>query len=264
VLRSIKVVSTSSYTLLATDKDKILYFGFAGDVSVSVVNLTSGVSAGEQFLLARDPAAGKLTMTCGSDVNINGTADPVVSSTTSAKTVVLTVTLANGVVTDFVAFGDIDRQITLQAATSTESPVLLKGAVSQTADLQQWQNSSGTVLALITSAGGARFVPRVTTITSSGTPTINTDSCDAVTITAQAAAITSMTTNLSGTPNNFDRLTIRIKDNGTARAITWGASFVASGVALPTTTVANKVTTVGFIYDSVTEKWGCVASVVEL
>lgn len=66
-----------------------------------------------------------------------------------------------------------------------------------------------------------RITPRVTTITSSATPTINTDNCDAVTITALAAAITSMTTNLSGTPSNFDKLIIRIKDNGTARAITW-------------------------------------------
>jgi len=36
-----------------------------------------------------------------------------------------------------------------------------------------------------------------------------------------------MTTNLSGTPTNFQSLIIRIKDNGTARAITWGASFEA-------------------------------------
>lgn len=108
-----------------------------------------------------------------------------------------------------------------------------------------------------------RITPRVTSITSSATPTINTDSCDAVTITALATAITSMTSNLSGTPNNFDELMIRIKDNGTARAITWGASFEAKGVALPTTTVISKVLTVGFIYDTVTSKWGCVGSVQE-
>jgi hypothetical protein len=109
-----------------------------------------------------------------------------------------------------------------------------------------------------------RTTPRITSITSSATPTINTDNCDAVTITALAAAITSFTTNLSGTPNNFDKLTIRIKDDGTARAITWGASFEAKGVALPTTTVISKVLTVGFIYDTVTSKWGCVSSAQEV
>lgn len=108
-----------------------------------------------------------------------------------------------------------------------------------------------------------RITPRATTITSSATPTINTDNCDAVTITAQAADITSMTTNLSGTPNNFDKLIIRIKDDSTPRAITWGASFVSEGATLPTTTTASKVTTVGLIYDSVKAAWGCVAAVTE-
>jgi lysophospholipase L1-like esterase len=108
-----------------------------------------------------------------------------------------------------------------------------------------------------------RVTPRVTTITSSATPTINTDNCDAVTITALATAITSMTTNLTGTPSNFDELIIRIKDDGTARAITWGSKFEAKGVALPTTTVISKVLTVAFIYDTVTAKWGCVGSAQE-
>jgi hypothetical protein len=105
-----------------------------------------------------------------------------------------------------------------------------------------------------------RITPRITSITSSATPTVNTDNADCVTITALAAAITSMTTNLSGTPNNFDQLEFRIKDDGTARAITWGASFVAGPTALPTTTVVNKALHVWFEYDSVQAKWVCMSS----
>lgn len=116
---------------------------------------------------------------------------------------------------------------------------------------------------LTTTFTNKRITPRVSSEASSATPTINTDTADAHSITALAAAITSMTTNLSGTPTNFQKLIIRIKDNGTARAITWGASFEARGVALPTTTVISKVLTVGFIYDTVTSKWGCVASAQE-
>lgn len=104
-----------------------------------------------------------------------------------------------------------------------------------------------------------RFTPRITSISSSATPTINTDNCDAVTITALATAITSMTTNLTGTPVNFDMLLIRLKDDGTLRGITWGASFASSQATLPTTTVASKVTTVGLIWDSVKAKWICIA-----
>ena len=104
-----------------------------------------------------------------------------------------------------------------------------------------------------------RITSRVTSITSSATPTINTDNCDVVDITALAAAITSMTTNLSGTPTNFQKLIIRIKDNGTARAITWGASFSSKGGTLPTTTVISKLTTVGLIYNTTSALWECVA-----
>ena len=109
-----------------------------------------------------------------------------------------------------------------------------------------------------------RNTPRVLATNAPGaTPSINTDNYDAVSLTGINAAITSMTTNLSGTPVNFDKLIIRFKDDGTARAITWGSSFEAKGVALPTTTVLSKVLTVGFIYDTVTSKWGCVASAQE-
>ena len=109
-----------------------------------------------------------------------------------------------------------------------------------------------------------RITSRVGSVASAAAPTINTDSYDAYSITALAAAITSFTTNLSGTPTNFQKLLIRIKDDGAARAITWGASFEAKGVALPTTTVISKILTVGFIYDTVTSKWGCVASAQEV
>lgn len=106
-----------------------------------------------------------------------------------------------------------------------------------------------------------RVTPRVNSITSSATPTTNTDNYDFVDITALAAAITSMTTNLSGTPTIGQVLIFQIKDNGTARAITWGASFTAKGVALPTTTVISKLLTVAFLWNG--SNWGCVGSAQE-
>jgi hypothetical protein len=94
-----------------------------------------------------------------------------------------------------------------------------------------------------------------------GTPAINTDLYDQVSMSGIAAAITSMTTSLTGTPVDGQKLLLRFKDNGTARAITWGASFVSSGAAtLPTTTVLSKTHLVGLIYDSTAAKWVCVAA----
>ncbi len=104
-----------------------------------------------------------------------------------------------------------------------------------------------------------RITKRITIIVSHATPTVNTDNCDIVSITALAAAITSMTTNLSGTETNGQVLVFRILDNGTGRAITWGAAFEPRGFDLPTTTTASKLLTVGFIYDTVDSIFGCVA-----
>lgn len=105
-----------------------------------------------------------------------------------------------------------------------------------------------------------RITRRFVTTTQSATPTINTDNTDVSSITALAQAITSMTTNLSGTPSAGDFLEIQITDNGTARAITWGASFAASTVALPTTTVISTLLHVLFEWDTVSAKWVCVAT----
>lgn len=104
-----------------------------------------------------------------------------------------------------------------------------------------------------------RITKRTGTTTSSATPTINTDNVDFYSLTAQAADITSFTTNLSGTPTEGQTLWIAITGTA-ARAITWGATFEASTVALPTTTVTTNRLDVGFVWNTVTSRWRCVAA----
>ena len=99
----------------------------------------------------------------------------------------------------------------------------------------------------------------VTTVTQSATPAINTDVTDIVSITGLAQAITSFTTNLTGTPVAGQLLMIQITDDGTGRAITWGAKFANSGtIALPTTTVASTMLRVAFQWNTVTTTWQCI------
>lgn len=187
-------------------------------------------------------------------------ADEVVMSDSAASSATKRVTFANLKLFFKTYYDSVTATLTNKTLTS---PII--STISNTGVLTL-PTSTDTLIGRATTdtLTNKRVNPRVTTITSSATPTINTDDCDAVTITALATAITSFTTNLSGTPVNFQKLTIRIKDNGTARSITWGASFEAKGVSLPTTTVISKVLTVGFIYDSVTAKWGCVAVAQEI
>jgi len=105
-----------------------------------------------------------------------------------------------------------------------------------------------------------RLTPRVLASTAdSATPTLNTNNYDMMVITGQTVTITSFTTNLSGTPTNGQKLWISITGTG-AIAITWGASFEASTIALPTTTVTTNRLDVGFVWNAATSKWRCVAT----
>lgn len=89
--------------------------------------------------------------------------------------------------------------------------------------------------------------PRVQSVTSSATVT-PTFSDDMVKITAQAAALN--LANPSGTAVPGFGFVIRIKDNGTARAITYGTQYRAIGVTLPTTTVISKTLYLACIWNS--------------
>lgn len=96
----------------------------------------------------------------------------------------------------------------------------------------------------------------IQSVTSSATVTPTFDN-DAVKITAQAAALD--LANPTGTAKDMHGLVIRIKDNGTARAITYGTQYRAIGVTLPTTTVLSKTLYLGCIWNATDTKLDVVA-----
>ncbi len=110
---------------------------------------------------------------------------------------------------------------------------------------------------------GTTVAPRVTSITSSTTPTPNADTTDAYDVTALAAGATFGAP--TGSPVNFQKLIVRIKDNASPQTLAWNAAFIAGGAALPTTTVASKILSIGFIYNTANalNKWQCVATAQE-
>lgn len=146
--------------------------------------------------------------------------------------------------------------------TQTGNVVLLAGATLETSTVGTSTNSVVTVDGTQTLTNKRITRRSATTNAPGATPTTNTDNVDIQNFTGLNAAITSMTTNLSGTPVDGDKIEFRFLDDGTARAITWGTSFAASGnVALPTTTVISTVLRVGFEYTTLgsLNKWVCVA-----
>jgi len=106
-----------------------------------------------------------------------------------------------------------------------------------------------------------RITSRVSSSTTWTSPLAwNSDSFDQYQATAQAGNVTISAD--AGTPTNGQKMIFRIKDNGTARTLTWTTgttnSFRVVGTTLPTTTVANKTIYVGCIYNSADSRWDVV------
>lgn len=106
----------------------------------------------------------------------------------------------------------------------------------------------------------SRVVSATSYTTDTGT-SLSVATADEFVVTAQAGAL--LFNAPGGTPVEGQKLIIRIKDNGTARALTWNAVFRAMGTALPTTTVLSKTLYLGFIYNFTDTKWDLVASAQE-
>jgi hypothetical protein len=101
------------------------------------------------------------------------------------------------------------------------------------------------------------IVRRTTSITSSATPTPDSSNTDLYLITALATAPTFGVP--AGTPADGQGLLIRIKDNGTARALAYNAIYrPGTDLALPSTTVVSKTLYIGFVYNSADTKWDLV------
>lgn len=100
-------------------------------------------------------------------------------------------------------------------------------------------------------------LPRVTSVTTSTTPTPNADTTDEYEVTALATGATFGAP--TGTPVDGQKLIVRILDNGTSRTLSYNAIYREVGAALPTATSISKLIYIGFIFNSASTKWDAVA-----
>lgn len=104
-----------------------------------------------------------------------------------------------------------------------------------------------------------RNQPRVYTVADTATLTPEIDTYDVFHVTALAQAIT-IANHSTSTPADGEQMRIRLLDNGTGRAITWGTNYVAKGgVALPSTTTSNKNLECGLEWNANLSKWNLLA-----
>ena len=203
---------------------------YVTDANLLVINNTSGVNTGDQTL------SGLGGVPTSRNITVNGTISNLSADST------FTVTDANLSTSD----------ITTNNVSTTKHGFAPKLANNTTQFLRADGSWSSPNVSL-----------SVQSVASSATVTPTSDN-NIVVITAQAAALTMAIP--TGTPVQGQALMIRIKDNGTARAITWTTGtggYRAIGVTLPTTTVINKTTYVGLIYNSTDSRWDAIGVATE-
>jgi hypothetical protein len=134
-------------------------------------------------------------------------------------------------------------------------------------------NGSVGVAGYILSSNGATGAPywrdtvRINSQTTTTSVTIDGTLYDTYIFTALAS---SLSFNASTTATNGEKVIIRIKDDGTARGLTWASpsgagGFRPIGLTLPSTTTIGKTLYVGLVYntDGATAVWDAIAYTIE-
>lgn len=148
---------------------------------------------------------------------------------------------------------------TILASSNSGSAVTFSGTVNvfvtYPSSRAVYLSSDGTTLQPL-----LRIDPRVTSTATATTLTPSVAVADIYAYTALASALTINAP--TGTPLDGDKLMFRILDNGTARVLTWNATFTSMvGVAFSNSfsTTVNKTTYVGCIYNAANTRWDVVA-----
>ena len=224
-------------------------------ISTSVLNATSNVSAAGNVTGSNLVTGGQVTAVG----NIRG------GNLTTGAAVSATGNITTG--TYFIGDGGFLSNISNVTATQITNGTTTMAVAALNGNIFATVNSVGNVLVI--SPAGVAVTGNLTvngaissisaTITSSATitPTANTTNQYNVTALATDASVAIP----SGTPNDGQTLTIRIKDNGTPRALTWvttAGGYRAIGVTLPTTTVSSKILYVNCIYNSGDGFWDAI------
>jgi hypothetical protein len=259
-----EVVTLSGTQTLANKTLTAPKFGTLLDTNGNTAAWFVGTASAVNWLQMGNSATGSrpLLRAQGSDTNVGLSICPK-----GTGTVVLLDSAFQFILEAVGVTSSVNNLIAGNAVTGTD-PYLQANGTDAIVGLNLKTKSTGTVkangLEVVTVSGAQtltakRITPRIGTTASTATPSIDCGLYDQYNITALAIAVTGVT--ITGTPTDGQKLMIRIKDNATSRAITWGASFSASGVApLLTTTVASKTHLCSFLYDSVAVKWIAVAT----
>lgn len=234
--------------------DKLLGRSSAGAGDIEEIACTA---AGRSLIAGADAAAQRATLGLGTLATQNGTIGDYLP-------------LAGGTLTGALGITTINKVTVTAPATSATltiangSSLITSGANSLTLTTTGTTNATiptGTTTLVARDSTDTltnkRIQVRVSSTTSASSLTPDISSVDFYEYTALAAALT--INNPTGTPVNGELLNFRLRDNGTARALTYGNQFRSMTATLPTTTVANKTHRILCEWNATTSTWDCLA-----
>jgi hypothetical protein len=214
------------------------------------------------------------------DYTVTGLADAsVLQINADARNIELTGLTAPTNLTTLVSGGTGAKVLYLQNTGGTYKITLLHGSTSST-DVNRFVGvgnknvviPAGGAATLLYTVAESRWrvlgqvephVTREQTAASAVTLTPNADEDDICTLYAQAGPLTIANPSPAYTVVQGQKLIIRITDNGTGRAITWGSQYRAIQSSLPATTTAGKILYLGFIWNGSDPKWDLIANAQE-
>lgn len=209
--------------IIAPSQSKVYYVINQSNASITLKGAaTTGISV----------AAGRTLIAVWNGTDFIAAASPVVDLTSQVTGILPVPNGGSGAAT----LTGLVKGNGTSAMTAVAAPT---GTVVGTTDTQTLTNKRVTL--------------RIGTVASTATLTIDSDATDQYNVTALATGMTIAAP--TGTPTDGQKLMIRILDNGTARTLTWNAAFRAIATVLPTTTVINKTTYVGCVYNVAATKW---------
>lgn len=158
--------------------------------------------------------------------------------------------------TGVVSYSEVSNGASAPTLTAghTRNAIIVTNGSAITTIIQKDRDTLGNIVCNRKPVAKESSAPRVNLITTATTVTADTTNHDIIAITALASAVT--LAQPAGTPANGQALLFRIKDNGTARSITWGGGlWRAIGLTLPNATVASKTFYIATRYNAQDNRW---------
>ncbi len=182
--------------------------------------------------------------------NTGSTATPTAMTVAQAKTLL-------ALVKGDVGLGNVEN--TALSTWAGSSNITTVGNISIPTGASAVTQASGTNSTTVATTAFVQAArnPRIKTQNAVTSFTSAIGSEDFGVITGLTAGLT--INNPTGTPVDGQKLMYRIKDNGTARSLSFGAAFRGIIATLPTTTTASKWTYIGFSYNSTDSLWDMIA-----